>query len=339
MEVIYDDTQNHNWFKNILKWIKMIEKNNYSWSIKGYNDNRLGAICLFTRILKIFENYYRFDKKRIQKKIYNYKKPSNLFYNVMGLEEKILENRLALSSLLELNTKIKKINMTRIIKIDSNKFKNSKLWIKPQNIMMDFINYLFLCIIQKKDSEINNLFKLLDSKKKKTSWYHGKEDNRIYVNIYSKILYCYKITNKKLDETFLITIFNETYEKLLNLLNIKKTNRNDLFDDSDLSDYLQVLDYCMKNINDWELKTDIIATELENIYYKIFNDLITKQCCDGGFGWKTKNKLLYCNMEIIPNNEIISNILQTESIVNNLSFIMPYLPRKKLNLKQLKYYL
>ena len=57
---------NPKWLNEVLDWMIRIERNDYNWTLQGGDNMHLSAVSLFSKLVKIFNNYFDFDKTRLR---------------------------------------------------------------------------------------------------------------------------------------------------------------------------------------------------------------------------------------------------------------------------------
>ena len=128
--------------KNIVKWLKKIEEEDYPWSLEGYHDWKLGAASIFAKLATIYQNHETFDKEGIKNHIMKYKHNDEYFVCVPGDKNIIAETRQAMSGLYNLGYDVGNCNVSKFFQ-EPLFFMNDRSWSNPWDAGAQVSHYLF----------------------------------------------------------------------------------------------------------------------------------------------------------------------------------------------------
>lgn len=293
------------WLKKLLLWAIRIEELNYNWSLRGYDNHKLGSVGLFAKISKILGNYYKFNKGEIMKHLENNYKDEKF----VDVEKEIVsETRQALSGYINLGYQIPKVNMDEYFK-EPLYFMNDNSWKNPWGAGAHLSHFLFFMKLEDNDTRIDNVLKDLKKYEHENGWYFGSPNKHYIVNGIMKIFTGFDIINFDLSETMANNILD--YVLLI----------DDSFGGCGIYDYVYVLTKCMDYCKD-ETKLEKCKDKLRNVY-KI---ILEHQQTDGGFKYDNSNDKAhkYYGENIIPDG-MIGNIHSTTLFCMALSRLDKYL--------------
>jgi len=303
------------WFKKLILWCIKIEQSNYSWSLTGFNEHKLGAVGLFAKLAKIFGKYYNFNIKNITDEL-------NKFYkNKMYIDiekEKVAETRQAISGLINLNHEIPEINVDTEFK-EPLYFMTDKQWVNPWGAGAHLSHYLFFMKLLKRKDKIELIMEQLKKYEKPNGWYHGKPNKHYIINGIMKVFTGFDIVNEKplLDDEYTIKLSNVMANNIIDEI----IQIDDSFGGCGIYDYVYVLTKCMDNCNNPD-KIEKCKDRLQ----KVYTTILKHQQSDGGFKYEitTDKAHKYYGEEIVPNG-MIGNIHGTTLFCMALSRLDKYL--------------
>lgn len=303
---------NEKWILNTVKFLKNIEKNNYSWILtddaKKSNVKKLDSNALFCKCAKIFENYYQFDYNQLEKNILKYKIKGH-FFKDKPKDFKILlaETRQALSGLLNIGKPIYLINLKTYYQdlddLDNLYFNSPEQWNNPYSTGAQLSHYLFFSKMNNKKERIKHILTTLKKYEKKDGWYNEKPDDTKRINGIMKIFTALDIIKFK-------------YKKIKHLIqgiidSILNINQED--EGCNIYDYVYVL---VKGID-----LDYKKKECKEKLLKIYDFILSRQHKDGGWSYfkdKTRKEMYGTK---IPHGENISDMHGTTLMCMSLWMI------------------
>lgn len=275
------------WIRKLLSWLLHIETENYKWSINGYDDYKLSAASLFAKLAVIYNNYHKFNSKKIVSVILKYKTDDNIYKDIEGDINIISETRQAMSALLNLNHRFNDYDIGKLYKDRDNLFfMTDDAWKNPWAAGAQLSHYLFFCHFKNDISSINNILKKLERYEHNDGWYYGKPKEINLINGIMKVFTGFDVINKPIKES----IIRGITDKLLSF--------NDYSGGCGVYDYVYVLTKCME-IN---YRVDECRERLFNVY----SDILMYQQDDGGFKYNKNNEIAtkYYNKSITPDGWI-----------------------------------
>lgn len=195
------DITNNDWIINVVKFLKEIEKRNYSWTLSGYDNAKLSSAALFCKLSKIFEKYHKFDTQKLENTIKQYKNDSTYYIDKTNDRNNIIaETRQAISGLKNMNKNDTNINIEKYFN-DIGWFMNDNYWTNPWSAGAQLSHYLFFLQLnpEKNKNKINDVLNQLNKYKKHNGWYFGNPSHHVRINGIMKIFTGLDIINYNYD--------------------------------------------------------------------------------------------------------------------------------------------
>ncbi len=287
--------QNPKWLNNVLDWMLRIERNNFTWTLQGGETLQLSAISLYSKLVKIFENYIdndndsiiQIDKNSIRNKIISFlDQEDNMFKQNKDNDRIISESRQSYSALINLGYNIIE-NKKYDVKLDNYfpkplYFMEEKYWENPWKAGAHLSHYIFFCHMKGDKGEIEEVFNNLQKYAKKDGWYHGNPSEEQLVNGIMKVFTAYDVIGKEIDTNVLKNIT----DRMLKVENYEGG--------CGVYDYAYVLVKC--------LKANHKVEEIRKRLFALYDKILEYQMPDGGFKYSKdlKKKDTYSGKEITP---------------------------------------
>jgi len=279
--------ENPKWLNLLLDWIIRIERNDYSWTLQGGNGYPLSALTLFAKLIKIYDNFFYFDKTKLRNIIVRYIDESDLMFKPSNDIDKIIsESRQGYSALINLGYNII-VNEKYNVKLENYYgkplyFMNDKYWENPWKAGAHLSHYIFFCNMKNDHKEINNVFNELKKYKKKDGWYYGNPTEEQIINGIMKVLTAFDIIGKEINPD----IGKGIIDRLL--------STDKYAGGCGVYDYVYVLVRC--------LAIKHRENEIRTRLYKVYDTILEYQMPDGGFKYSKdiNKKDTYSGKEITP---------------------------------------
>jgi len=279
--------QNPKWLNEVLDWMLRIERNDFTWTLQGGAVWPLSAVSLFAKLVKIFDNYFQFDKTKIRNKIVGYIDEKDSMFKQNNDNDRIIsESRQSYSALINLGFNVVE-NKKYDIKLDNYfskplYFMNDKYWENPWKAGAHLSHYVFFCNMRGDKEEIDNIFNGIKKYVKKDGWYHGNPTEEQIINGIMKVFTAYDVVGKEVDSS----IAKGIIDKLL---------KTDNFEGGcGVYDYVYVLVKC--------LGAKYKEEEIKKRLYQVYDTILEYQMPDGGFKYSkdVKKKDTYSGKEVAP---------------------------------------
>lgn len=295
------------WINNLVEFLKNIEKNNYIWTLRGFDNAKLSAAALFCKCSKIFENYHNFDFNKTYKIIKTYKSNNTFYIDKTNHRNNIIaETRQAISGLINTGYDDTFIDLNVYYNNEDNLyFMSDNNWNDPWGAGAQLSHYLFFLQLnpEQNKNKILNVLNKLEKYKKQDGWYYNRPNNHVRINGIMKVFTGLDIINYdyKNIEDLLKNIINSIL-----ILNPGSGGCN-------IYDYVYVLSKS-KIIN---YRIDECKKKLINVYHLI----LTYQHPDGGFSYNKNSTTKNMYGKTITNGFNIGGIHGTTLMCMALSII------------------
>ena len=266
--------------KNIVKWLKKIEEEDYPWSLEGYHDWKLGAASIFAKLATIYQNHETFDKEGIKNHIMKYKHNDEYFVCVPGDKNIIAETRQAMSGLYNLGYDVGNCNVSKFFQ-EPLFFMNDRNWSNPWDAGAQVSHYLFFHHHTGQKEKNEEMLKKIEKYRHSDGWYSYKPSPNVLINGIMKIFTGFDAIGHKMDE-----------DQLRGMLDyVLATHAS--YGGCNVYDYVYVLAKCLEI--DYRAKE--ATKQLKNTLVDIFN----YQHEDGGFSYhKNSTQIAYYGQKITP---------------------------------------
>lgn len=277
--------QNPKWLNEVLDWILRIERNDYSWTLHGTKTWPLSSASLFAKLVRIFENYFQFDKTKLRNLIVGYIDETDAMFKQNRDNERIIsESRQAYSALINLGYNVVENNKYDV-KIEEYfpkplYFMSDKYWENPWKAGAHLSHYIFFNYMRGDKQEIENVFNGIKKYAKKDGWYHGNPTEEQIINGVMKVFTAFDVVGKEVDKNMAKGIIDR-------LLKAEKYEGG-----CGVYDYVYVLIRCLpaKHRED----------EIKKRLYDVYDMILDYQMPDGGFKYSKdpKKKDTYSSKEV-----------------------------------------
>ncbi len=266
---------NPRWLNEVLDFVLRIERNNYSWTLNGTITWPLSAASLFAKLVRIFENYFTFDKTKLRNLIVGYIDEEDAMFKQNKDNERIIsESRQAYSALINLGYNVQE-NTKYDVKIEKYfekplYFMTDKYWENPWKAGAHMSHYIFFCNMKGDRKEIDNIFNSIKKYAKKDGWYQGNPTEEQIINGIMKVMTAYDVIGKEVDKS----IAKGIIDRLL---------KTDKFEGGcGVYDYVYVLIRCMHAGHRLD--------EIKKRLYEVYDKILEYQMSDGGFKYSKDPK-------------------------------------------------
>ena len=304
-----EELKKHPWIERTINWCKEIEKNDFNWSLNGYNKHKLGSVSLFGKLYKTFKNYAYFDTYKIEKYINNYKDDNDIISCIRGDLNRIAECRQAFSGIININKEldIPNFDLDNFYK-EPLFFMTNKAWQNPWGAGAQLSHYLFFCKIKNYDDKIEKVLFQLEKFKQKDGWYYGNPSFQRNINGIMKILTGFDIIGKKIDK--------QIAKNIIDLILKNKSEEGGC----NLYDYVYVLIRCSEVLEDYRLEECKLLAKI------VLIKILRYQQNDGGFKYNIDSEKAhrYYGEEITPDG-FIGCVHPTVLFTNTFALIDNYL--------------
>ena len=161
---------NNEWLENLIDWLVQIEDLDYSWSLTGHNNCKLGASGLFCKLAKIYENHYDFDRTKLKNTLYQYRRNDGMFQDIPGDKNVIAESRQAMSGLYNLDFEVEIFDASTYFSRPLF-FMNPQSWVNPWDAGAQFSHYMFFCKFNNNQEEIDRTLEEIKEYENDIGWY------------------------------------------------------------------------------------------------------------------------------------------------------------------------
>ena len=303
------ELKKHPWIEKTVNWCKEIEKNNFNWSLNGYDKHKLGSVSLFGKLYKTFKNYAYFDTYNIEKNINNFKDNNDIISCIKGDLNRIAECRQAFSGIININKElnIENFDLDQFFS-EPLFFMTNKAWQNPWGAGAQLSHYLFFCKMKNDNARIERVLIQLDKFKKNDGWYYGNPSFQRKINGIMKILTGFDIIGKKIDK--------DISKNLIDLILTTKSEEGGC----NLYDYIYVLIRCSEVLGDYRLD------ECKLLAKVVLIKILRYQQNDGGFKYNIDSDRAhkYYGVEITPHG-YIGCVHPTVLFTNTFALIDNYL--------------